>query len=287
MIYLPEPPTELLDIPGINDVYPHLMSHPAMMLFVKEKYEGILNRTLQVYNAIYERLEVAIEPSWVPTLTKTQWEHDRAFWSFVSDIGLPPENFLRKTEGKYSSEGKDKIIKSHPSCHSFWTVDRINGQRGYIPGNVRWATTKTQIINRPTTAFLLIEGALMRQQDVLEAVGLERHRLFKPANAFVQRYPEFQSVAWELALYCNLHHVKIEDTLDKGIAYLEQDLISGKYNLRLRPDIQFQNTKAIKGKGIPSGRSTSYMDIEEYTYLDGEVRRAYQATPYGRRPRAA
>jgi hypothetical protein len=38
------------------------------------------------------------------------------------------------------------------------TLDRIDGTRGYEPGNVRWASSKEQAENRPSTNFFTYNG---------------------------------------------------------------------------------------------------------------------------------
>ncbi len=54
------------------------------------------------------------------------------FLKFLSDVGEPPT-----------------------PAHS---LDRIDPNRGYIPGNVRWATTKQQARNKRTTIYLTVFG---------------------------------------------------------------------------------------------------------------------------------
>ena len=56
-----------------------------------------------------------------------EWAED--FWAFVRDVGERPEG---KTPG-----GK-----------SYWQIDRIDNDRGYEPGNVRWATPQQQANNK-------------------------------------------------------------------------------------------------------------------------------------------
>src|SRR5579859_6236686 len=38
------------------------------------------------------------------------------------------------------------------------TLDRIDVNRGYEPGNVRWATQKTQQNNRTNTRIVIVDG---------------------------------------------------------------------------------------------------------------------------------
>ena len=61
-----------------------------------------------------------------------EWRKD--FWAFVRDVGKRPEG---KTPG-----GK-----------AYWQLDRIDNDRGYEPGNVRWATPSEQCRNRRESAY--------------------------------------------------------------------------------------------------------------------------------------
>lgn len=56
-----------------------------------------------------------------------EWVDD--FWQFVSDVGERPDE--RKT----------------PGGRAFWSLDRINNDGNYEPGNVRWATQRDQSLN--------------------------------------------------------------------------------------------------------------------------------------------
>lgn len=56
----------------------------------------------------------------------------KSFEAFLSDVGLRPS-------AKHSA-------------------DRLDGSRGYVRGNFRWATTSEQLINRRITKFLTIDG---------------------------------------------------------------------------------------------------------------------------------
>lgn len=47
------------------------------------------------------------------------------------------------------------------------TLDRIDGNAGYIPGNVRWATAEEQARNRPTSFEWRVKGLLF--QSAIEA----------------------------------------------------------------------------------------------------------------------
>lgn len=56
-----------------------------------------------------------------------RWRDD--FWAFVADMGPRPE-------------GKT------PGGRARWTLDRIDNDQGYRPGNCRWATQSEQSKNR-------------------------------------------------------------------------------------------------------------------------------------------
>lgn len=52
-----------------------------------------------------------------------------------------------------------------------YSLDRIDNDRGYEPGNVRWSTQKTQTLNRRTVGKMQIEIRRLRQ--IIEDAGLE------------------------------------------------------------------------------------------------------------------
>ena len=56
-----------------------------------------------------------------------RWRND--FWAFVSDMGPRPEGRT-------------------PGGRAAWTLDRVDNDRGYEPGNCRWADGSTQAKNR-------------------------------------------------------------------------------------------------------------------------------------------
>jgi hypothetical protein len=56
-----------------------------------------------------------------------EWRND--FWAFVRDVGERPEG---KTKGG----------------RAYWQLDRIDNDKNYEPGNVRWATPTEQVHNR-------------------------------------------------------------------------------------------------------------------------------------------
>lgn len=56
-----------------------------------------------------------------------QWLGRDGFWQYVADVGERPDDGQR------------------------WTVDRVNNDGAYTPGNVRWATYREQRHNRRDT----------------------------------------------------------------------------------------------------------------------------------------
>lgn len=53
-----------------------------------------------------------------------------------------------------------------------WTIDRINNDQAYIPGNVRWADKKTQARNTRAIRQLSIGGITRPETEWAESAGL-------------------------------------------------------------------------------------------------------------------
>jgi hypothetical protein len=58
------------------------------------------------------------------------------------------------------------------------TLERLNGERGYEPGNVVWATPKEQALNRRTTTWLTYNGLTLCLADWARKVGIKRLTLY-------------------------------------------------------------------------------------------------------------
>lgn len=64
-----------------------------------------------------------------------------------------------------------------------YTIDRIDGTRGYEPGNVRWATVLQQARNRTSVVHLTIDGTTRPMSEWAEVAGVPYCRLQKRVRA--------------------------------------------------------------------------------------------------------
>lgn len=69
----------------------------------------------------------------------------------------------------------DGTLGARPSPgHS---IDRIDNERGYEPGNVRWATHREQARNRRTTTLRALDDDALTLQEIADRVGLSREAI--------------------------------------------------------------------------------------------------------------
>lgn len=89
---------------------------------------GTTTKTYQTWNAMQNRCHVPTNTRYYDYGGKgvrvcDQWRGDNGFTTFLNDMGERPEGY---------------------------TLDRIDGAKGYEPGNCRWATAQEQYQNKLT-----------------------------------------------------------------------------------------------------------------------------------------
>lgn len=81
-----------------------------------------------------------------------RWRKD--FWDFVADVGDRPD----------ASEPK------LPGVRSKWSIDRIDNDGNYEPGNVRWSSYSQQSKNRRKGAYAgVLQGSLQKGSRLTES----------------------------------------------------------------------------------------------------------------------
>lgn len=102
-------------------------------------WAGVVERTTVKTSSHYHRygaVGIGIHPDWLN------------FEKFAAYLGNPPS---------------DK--------HS---IDRIDNNKGYLPGNIRWATAKEQAANRKTNIRVLIDGIPMILAEAAKTLGVSK-----------------------------------------------------------------------------------------------------------------
>lgn len=59
-------------------------------------------------------------------------------------------------------------VKTLPNAHESLSLDRINNDGDYAPGNLRWATQKEQVRNTRNTTFTTYNGACISAKEFAE-----------------------------------------------------------------------------------------------------------------------
>lgn len=100
------------------------------------------------------------------------------------------EKWINSFENFYKDVGDRPSLKH--------TLDRIDNDGNYEPGNVKWSTKKEQMRNRRNTIFLSYEGVVKSIDDWCEQLNIKKHLVYSKIRS-----------GWDkekiLQLYVNKH----------------------------------------------------------------------------------
>lgn len=132
-----------------------MISRSQHPLFIR--YQGMLQRCYNPRNPSYKHYGargVAVCQEWRDS-----------FWSFVSAVGQPP-------------------TMEH-------TLERVDNDGEYCPGNVRWATRAEQNRNKSTSRFVTINGVRVSAVELAKQEGVTPqavyNRLSRTGSAIYQK----------------------------------------------------------------------------------------------------
>lgn len=74
---------------------------------------------------------------------------------------------------------RDFLAHLGPRPSEEWSVDRINTYKGYVVGNVRWATKREQTKNRKVTKFHSVDGKQVTTAVLADMIGIPYSTLYK------------------------------------------------------------------------------------------------------------
>jgi hypothetical protein len=71
-----------------------------------------------------------------------------------------------------------------PKPSPLHSVDRVDGTRGYEPGNVRWATAAEQAVNRSNTRWIEANGERLHVAEWARRLGTSPQNIFTRINRY-------------------------------------------------------------------------------------------------------
>lgn len=112
-------------------------------------------------------------------------------WSLIKDRCLNPKAPAFKDYGGRGITVCDEWL-SYPSFllsvgrrpSAGMTLDRVDNNLGYIPGNVKWSTKKEQARNRRSSRVLTLEGKSATMAEWVEALSINQGTLSSRINRY-------------------------------------------------------------------------------------------------------
>ncbi len=105
----------------------------------------------------------------------------RNAWYGIRSRCTNPSNWAWSYYGARGITLCDEWLNSFPSFAAYMgnrpspkhSVDRVDNDKGYEPGNVRWATKQEQQMNRRNTAYVIVDGKTYKSADLARIHGLK------------------------------------------------------------------------------------------------------------------
>ena len=79
----------------------------------------------------------------------------------------------------------ERFLTDVGPCPPGMSLDRIDVNGNYEPGNVRWASDKTQARNKRTTRILIVDGVRMSLADAVECLGVNQTSIMRAVRGSV------------------------------------------------------------------------------------------------------
>lgn len=123
--------------------------------------------------------------SWAGMMDRCEWGGHPSFARYGA-AGIRVDPLWHSFEAFLSDMGERPIGTS---------IDRIDNEKGYAPGNCRWADRRTQALNRSNTIKVIYEGEVVPVFELCERVNISkkalRSRAFRRSKDYVSALASF------------------------------------------------------------------------------------------------
>lgn len=111
-------------------------------------------------------------------------------WSVMNDrcrTSVPEKSIYYKSRGisvcdRWQRSFQDFVADMGPRPSMKHSLDRIDNERGYEPGNCRWATAAEQARNRRNNRMVTVGGVTLCMQDTADKFGIKMTTLRSRLN---------------------------------------------------------------------------------------------------------